>query len=124
MRPQVRIRPTREPPITATRAPYIGPAATVRDGIQVTDGAYAEIVHNTVSGNQYSGAGFASSTGVLIFGGCGTPLIRNVTVADNTLINNDIGVYVWNSSPDLSCLIAPRPGPMMWSPGTGSPIRP
>jgi hypothetical protein len=78
-----------------------------QNGIQVTDGAFAQITDNTVSGNQYSGGGNASSTGILIFGGCGTPLERNILVDGNTLTNNDIGVYVWNGSPDTSCTVAP-----------------
>jgi hypothetical protein len=81
-----------------------------QNGIQVTDGAFAQITDNTVSGNQYSGGGNASSTGVLIFGGCGTPLESNIRVAGNVLTNNDIGVYVWNGSPDPSCTVAPRTG--------------
>lgn len=79
-----------------------------QNGIQVTDGAIARIVDNTVSANQYSGSGNASSTGILIFGGCGGLLVRDVSVAGNTLLNNDIGAYVWNGSPDTACTVAPR----------------
>jgi hypothetical protein len=44
-----------------------------------------------VSGNQYSGGGAASSAGVLLYGGCGDPLVKNVSVTGNTLTNNDVG---------------------------------
>jgi hypothetical protein len=81
--------------------------AIAQNGVQVTDGAGAQILDNTVSANQYSGGGYASSAGILIFGGCGTPLERNVQVAGNTLTNNDVGVYLWNGSPDPSCTVTP-----------------
>jgi hypothetical protein len=76
------------------------------NGIQVSDGASGKIVSNTVSANQYSGmAGFNSeAVGVLIFGGCGSPLSRHVLVAGNTLANNDVGVWLGNYDP--SCSVA------------------
>lgn len=40
----------------------------VQNGIQVSRGASAQILGNTVSGNQYSGGGAASSAGVVIHG--------------------------------------------------------
>ena len=76
-----------------------------QNGIQVSRGAFGQVVHNQVSGNQYSGSGGASSGGVLVYGGCGDPLVRHVLVAWNTLINNDVGVYLSNSDP--GCAVAP-----------------
>ncbi len=49
---------------------------------------------STVRANQYSGAGNASDGGVLIFGGCGDPLVTHAVVAGNTLTSNDVGVYL------------------------------
>ena len=44
-------------------------ARGVQNGIQVSRGASAQILDNTVSRNQYSGTGAASSAGVLLYGG-------------------------------------------------------
>lgn len=76
-----------------------------QNGIQVSRGASGRVVENTVSDNQYSGAGNASDGGVLIFGGCGDPLVTNVNVTGNTLTNNDVGVYLSNNDP--TCTVAP-----------------
>jgi hypothetical protein len=73
-----------------------------QNGIQVSRGAFAQVLDNTVSGNQYSGGGAASSAGVLLYGGCGDPLVKNVTVAGNTLTNNDVGADLSNSDPSCA----------------------
>lgn len=78
-----------------------------QNGIQLSNGASGQILDNTVSANQYSGSGGAYTAGILIAGGCGDPLVRDASVIGNTLINNDVGVYVWNGSPDTSCAVAP-----------------
>jgi hypothetical protein len=77
-----------------------------QNGIQMSRGATGRISGNTVSANQYSGAGNAADGGILLFGGCGDPLVRNVTVTGNTLTDNDVGVYLSNSNP--ACAVAPR----------------
>ncbi len=76
-----------------------------QNGIQVSRGASARITDNKVSANQYSGAGNASDGGVLIYGGCGDPLVTNVYVADNKLTNNDVGVYLSNAN--SACTVPP-----------------
>ena len=73
-----------------------------QNGIQVSRGATGDVSNNTVSGNAYTGANFASSGGVLIFGGCGGPLTTGVDVKNNTLINNDVGIFLFNG-PDADC---------------------
>jgi hypothetical protein len=73
-----------------------------QNGIQVSRGATGDVSNNTVSGNAYTGLGGASSGGVLIFGGCGGPLTTGVDVKNNTLINNDVGVFLFNG-PDADC---------------------
>jgi Right handed beta helix region len=81
-----------------------GPAGALgqiiaQNGIQVSDGASGKVTGNTVSANQYSGTGFASADGILVFGGCGFgSLAKNVSVTGNTLVNNDIGVQLSNST--------------------------
>lgn len=82
-----------------------GPTETIaQNGIQVSDGAAAQVERSTVRGNQYTGGGATSSTGILLYGGCGAPLVKNVIVAGNALINNDIGVAASNSEPN--CTVA------------------
>ena len=73
-----------------------------QNGIQVSRGASAQVLDNTVSGNQYSGGGAASSAGVLLYGGCGDPLVKDVSVAGNTLTNNDVGAELSNSDPSCA----------------------
>ena len=73
-----------------------------QNGIQVSRGASAQILGNTVSGNQYSGGGAASSAGVVIYGGCGDPLVKDVSVTGNTLINNDVGADLSNADPSCA----------------------
>jgi hypothetical protein len=74
-----------------------------QNGIQISRGAAAKVLDNTVSGNQYSGApGTASSAGVLIYGGCGDPLVMGVSVTGNTLTNNDVGADLENADPSCA----------------------
>jgi len=61
-----------------------------------------QILDDTVRGNQDSGGGAASSAGVLLYGGCGDRLVKNVTVGGNTLTNNDIGAALSNSDPSCA----------------------
>lgn len=87
-----------------------GPASALgriiaQNGIQVSDGASGQVSRDTVSANQYSGPGNASSTGLLIYGGCGDPLVKNVTVTGNTFTSNDVGVYLFNAA--ANCTDAP-----------------
>lgn len=86
----------------AGATPYIA-----QNGIQISTGATGLITRNTISGNNYTGTGDASSTGVLVYGGgssCsgGDPqsgLVRNAAVSNNTLVNNDIGIALFNLNP-------------------------
>jgi hypothetical protein len=86
----------------AGATPYIA-----QNGIQISTGARGLITRSTISGNNYTGTGEASSTGVLVYGGgssCsgGDPqsgLVRNSGVANSTLVNNDIGVALFNLNP-------------------------
>jgi hypothetical protein len=76
-----------------------------QNGIEVLRGASGEVSNNTVSANQYSGPASASSGGVLIFGGCGDPVTPNVAVNQNTLTDNDVGIFLFNALSD--CVHAP-----------------
>jgi hypothetical protein len=75
-----------------------------QNGIEIGDGAQADIALNTVESNQYTGAD-TNATGILIYGGPGFAGLGvfegpnytgNVNVHDNILTNNDVGVYLSN----------------------------
>lgn len=82
----------------------LGPVNFIaQNGIQAGYGANTQIQQNTVSGNSYTGAGQASSGGILLVGGdCyGGPATTNTRVQNNTGLGNDVGV--WFSNLDASC---------------------
>jgi hypothetical protein len=83
----------------AGRDAFLSPIIA-QNGIQVSRGASAQVRNNIVTGNSYTGSSFASSGGILIFGGCGDPLVTGVQVMGNTLFNNDVGVYLNNLADD------------------------
>jgi hypothetical protein len=78
--------------------------AIAQNGIQFSFGATGSVTRSTITGNNYTGTGVASSTGILVFGGggsaCGigpsSPLVRYATFADNRLIGNDVGIDLAN----------------------------
>jgi hypothetical protein len=71
-----------------------------QNGIEMAEGATGSIMRNYVSGATYTGSGSASSSGIVIFGGCGLPLVVGAQVMGNTLVNNDVGVYANNYADD------------------------
>ena len=81
-----------------------GPDASIaQNGIEIGDGAVADIEQNTVSGNQYTGNN--NATGILIYGGPGHDGVgtfegpnytSQALVQNNSLSGNDIGVILWN----------------------------
>jgi len=73
-----------------------------QNGIQISRGAKGTVNNSTISNNAYTGAGWASSGGVLIYGGCGDPVSVGVTVQNNKLVNNDVGVYAVNYNADCN----------------------
>src|ERR1700676_1110266 len=79
-----------------------------QNGVQISRGATGQVSTTTVSDNTYTGAGFASAGGILVFGGCGDPLTPHVSIVGNTLVNNDVGIYLNNYDPSCS---APAPTP-------------
>jgi hypothetical protein len=77
-----------------------GPTPVVaQNGIEIVRGATGEVYNNSIRANQYTGNAGASSTGVLLFGGCGDPLVTNVDVHNNTAVNNDVGISMNNYNP-------------------------
>jgi len=87
----------------------LGPVDFIaQNGIQVSDGAKANVHENTVKGNSYTGDNLASSAGILIFGGCADYLnVMGITIDKNVLDRNDVGIYVFNADPsDSTCATA------------------
>ncbi len=81
----------------------LGPVNFIaQNGIQISRGASGNVMQNTVTGNAYTGTNNAVSTGVLIYGGCGDPLVTGVTIAHNTLRGNDVGAYAFNGNADCT----------------------
>lgn len=74
-----------------------------QNGIEFARGANGHIYNNLVTGNTYTGTAYASASGIVIFGGCGDPLVKNVRVNNNLLVNNDVGLYLNNYSSDSNC---------------------
>jgi hypothetical protein len=75
-----------------------------QNGVEIGDGAAAGIEHNTVSDNQYTGTD-TYATGILIYGGPGYSGLGvfegpnytgRVTVRENSLSDNDVGVFLSN----------------------------
>jgi parallel beta-helix repeat protein len=62
-----------------------------QNGIQISRGATANVNHNTVSGNLYAPQS-DSATGILLY----QP--GAVTVEQNTLLNNDVGIYAFETN--------------------------
>src|SRR5205085_5907195 len=86
--------------------PYIA-----QNGIQISRGGAGMIMRNNVTGHSYTGPGGASSSGILIFGGCGDELITGVRIVKNVVGSsvaadgNDMGVALANYDP--TCSMAP-----------------
>ncbi len=81
-----------------------GPVSYIaQNGIQMGYGAKGSVTGNTVTGNAYTGANLASSGGILVVGGpCfGLPYTTGLTISNNTLSGNDVGVWLFNG--DGSC---------------------
>jgi hypothetical protein len=83
-----------------------GPTSQIaQNGIQISRGATGSVTRSTVTGNNYTGSGNASSTGILVFGGCGAPLDNRVTITGNSVSGNDVGINLGNYNP--TCSAAP-----------------
>jgi len=83
----------------AGATPYIA-----QNGVQISTGATGSVVVSVISGNNYTGKGEASSSGILVYGGgasCsgGDPqsgLVRDASLIGNRLGNNDVGIALFN----------------------------
>ena len=76
-----------------------GPNAIIgQNGIQIGRGAQANVRGSSINSHSYTGTFPASSTGILVFGGCGDALTTRVTLDHNSLSGNDVGIYLDNES--------------------------
>jgi parallel beta-helix repeat protein len=82
-----------------------------QNGIQVGyDSAKVSVTENTVTGNAYTGPNGASSGGILVVGGScfgiGMPYATGISITRNTLITNDVGVFLFNgdANGDANCV--------------------
>ena len=76
-----------------------GPVSYIaQNGIQIGYGAKATVSNNIVTGNSYTGQGNAASGGILVVGGScyGGALTIGTKITGNTVIGNDVGVYLSN----------------------------
>jgi hypothetical protein len=68
-----------------------------QNGIQISDGATALITGNRVENDTYTAAaGETEATGILVWGGDGSPLSKGVQIDGNVLSGNDVGVALYN----------------------------
>ena len=81
-----------------------------QNGIQIGYGAKATVTNNIVTGNSYTGSGQASSGGILVVGGScyAGPLTIGTKITGNTVIGNDVGVYLSNLD-GTSCIPTDTP---------------
>jgi hypothetical protein len=72
----------------------VGPDPTIaQNGVQVSRGAGANVHHNEIYGNSYSGPAFAAATGVILFqAGAGI-----LTVGFNDVYLNDDGISLYDT---------------------------
>lgn len=62
----------------------VGPVNYIaQNGIQIGFGASGQVMRNKVTGHSYTGPNFASSAGILVFGGCGSALTTGVQIVKN-----------------------------------------
>ncbi len=82
-------------PVSQNTVNGLGPVDFIaQNGIQISRGASGNVTQNTVTDNAYTGTNNASSAGILVYGGGSDPLVTNITVSQNTVRNNDVGIYI------------------------------
>lgn len=82
---------------TVTGLGLVSPIAQY--GIQIGHGASAQVMRNSVSEHRYTGKSSVAG-GILVLGGpyYGTPYTEGSQIVGNTLVNNDIGVWLSNKA--------------------------
>jgi hypothetical protein len=81
-----------------------GPVGYIaQNGIQVGYGADASVMRNTVTGNSYTGSSTVSG-GIIVVGGPGYGEAYTVgtQIVGNTVVNNDVGIFLTNLAADGS----------------------
>lgn len=88
----------------------LGPIPFIaQNGIQMGGSTTGTINNNIVTGNEYTGTNYASSAGILIVGGdvYGWALAKDITINNNIVSNNDMGVALYNANADYSAPSTP-----------------
>ena len=80
-----------------------------QNGIEIARGATGSVSANNVSGNEYTGPNDASSGGILVVGGpyYGYAFSSGISIGNNTVTNNDVGVWLFNAEADGSTPLMP-----------------
>lgn len=84
-----------------------GPVSYIaQNGIQFGWGSNGSAMKNSVTGHSYTGTSTASGGVIVVGGGCyGSPLTTGIQIVQNTVKDNDVGV--WLSNIEADCLSAP-----------------
>ena len=88
--------------ITNNKVTGLGPVSFIaQNGIQVGYGADSIVKGNTVENNSYTGTSTVSG-GIVVVGGAyyGSDLTKGTQILDNTVRDNDIGIFLTNLGAD------------------------
>ena len=93
-----------------------GPVGFIaQNGIQIGYGATAQVMRNTVTGHSYTGTSTVSG-GIIVVGGPGygicpagvlCPFTTGTQIVGNTVVDNDIGIFLTNLEADFSAPVTP-----------------
>lgn len=85
----------------------LGPIGFIaQNGLQIGYGAQASVMNNTVTGNSYTGTSTVSGGIIVLGGGCyGSPYATGTQIVGNTVIGNDVGIWLTNLQSD--CMSPP-----------------
>jgi hypothetical protein len=73
-------------------------ASIAQNGVEFVSGGTGQVDESTVTGNNYTGPNDANAAGILVFGGCGSPLVEHASFAGDTLRENDLGIAMINEN--------------------------
>lgn len=96
--------------ITGNTVTGFGPVPFIAEnGIQIADGANAQVMRNVVTGHSYTGASTVSG-GIIVVGGAGygqcpdgndCPYTTGTQIVGNTVVGNDVGIFLSNLAADF-----------------------
>ncbi len=101
--------------VTGNTVVGAGPQADIgQNGIQIGEGATGRVRNNTVSGNAYTGGGTASG-GIIVASGPlhGSRYSEGIEIDNNTLVGNDVGVWLMQMEQDRESPAVPTRAKVM-----------